>query len=89
MCYPIALSNDINFGVLKFGGLLASGFTGGYSNSSPSDFWFFITLKGCDFNNRSNSSPSDFWFFITLKGCDFNNRPVFPGRKMENIIQQP
>ena len=32
--------------------LFASGFTGGYSNSSPSDFWFFLTLKGCYFNNR-------------------------------------
>jgi hypothetical protein len=33
-----------------------SGFTGGYSNSSPSDFWFCTTLKGCDFNNRPDAS---------------------------------
>jgi hypothetical protein len=30
----------------------ASGFTGGYSNSSPSDLSFLRTLKGFNLNNR-------------------------------------
>jgi hypothetical protein len=41
-------------GFLKYGYSNASGFTGGYSYSSPSDLAIEKTLKGFNLNNRGS-----------------------------------
>ena len=63
------------FRVSAYLGSCASGFAGGYSNPSPSDFSYMKILQGFNLNNRG-CQPTDNGRddTATLKGLNFQNQ---------------
>jgi hypothetical protein len=77
MKYLMALRRMIlnPFRVLANLGSCTSGFAGGYSNSSSSDFSYIKILKGFNLNNRGYQPTDDGRKDTsTLKGLNFQNQ---------------